>query len=261
MVASKKANPVLLFVGILVVLIVAGRLGSLYILENHTDDYTVHAVFDMLTNVILALVSWVFIKKYDLLDIGGLNKNKKIRAFGLLFFPLYIAIINIAFGGDYTVTNWVYNSLILGLLCVSIGIAEELSLRGFLQSYFVKYYATSKKQVIGSVIVAAFIFGLLHLIKFDKGLYGELSQVAFATFIGVMFGALLLSTKRLWPLMVLHAIIDFAAKMDDMGSPFEASIPKQTDLISAIVIALIVLPCFIFGWIIMSKKTYPELVQ
>lgn len=258
--SASKATPVLVFVAILVLLIIGGRVGSLYILDEYSDNYTVHAVFDMLSNVILALVSFVFIKRYELSHLGGLTKNKKILSFGLLFFPLYIAVLNIVFAGEFTVTHWVYNSFILVLLCLSIGLSEELAFRGFLQSYIIKFYCASKKQVIWSVIAAAFIFGLLHLIKFDKGIYGELSQVAFATFIGVMFGALLLRTKRLWPLIVLHAIIDFAAKMDDMGSPFKRTISEPTEPFSALMIALVVAPCFIFGWAILRKKSYEELM-
>ncbi len=258
---STKYGPLISFIGILLLSIVSNRLGSIYILENYTDDYSIHAIFDSVNNVILAGISYFFIRRYKLIDLAGLAKSKKLIYKSLLFFPLYLVLLNVLFADEIASSNLLRDGVILAVLCWSIGISEEYALRGFLQSYLIKNFATTKKQVVYAVIGAAFIFGLLHLFKFDKGLYGELSQVAFATFIGVMFGALLLRTKRLWPLILLHALIDFAAKMDEMGSPFTIGLNKSTDLISAGVITLIVLPCFFFGWSILRKKSYEALVD
>jgi len=259
--SSSKFVPLITFIGILLTSVVLGRMGSIYILEHYTDDYTVHAIFDIVSNVLLAGISYIFIKRYGLMDLAGFNRDKKLIHIGLLFFPLYLVVVNSLFADAISSSNMIQDIMVLALLCISIGLFEEYALRGFLQSYLIKNFTQSKKQVVYAVIGAAFIFGLLHLIRFDKGLYGELSQVAFATFIGVMFGAILLRAKRIWPLVILHALIDFAAKIDSIGQPFQVAINKPTNLTSAIIIALIVLPCFVFGLIILRKKTYDELVS
>ena len=259
--SSSKYAPLFTFIGILLASIVLGRMGSIYILEHYTDDYTIHSIFDILSNLVLAGISYVFIKRYELIELAGLDKSKKLIHIGLLFFPLYLVVVNLLFADAISSSTMVQDIGVLAVLCISIGLSEEYALRGFLQSYLIKNFALSKKQVLYAVIGAAFIFGVLHLIKFDKGLYGELSQVAFATFIGVMFGAILLRTKRMWPLVILHALIDFAAKIDGIGEPFQVAISKPTNLISAAVIALIVLPCFVFGWVVLRKKSYTELVE
>lgn len=256
-----RYTPLVFFVVILLASTVLGRLGSIYLLEQYTDDYSVHAVFDILCNLILGVISYVFIKRYNVTELAGIAKNKNLLYKALLLFPLYLVLINFLFADEIASASIIKDSSVLLVLCLSIGFAEEYALRGFLQSYIIKYFANTKKQVLWAVVTAALIFGLLHLVKFDKGVYGELSQVAFATFIGVMFGALLLRTKRLWPLLIIHALIDFAAKIDGIGEPFTQSISKPTDVISAVVIAVLVLPCFIFGWMILRKKNYQELVD
>lgn len=257
---TSKLTPLLTFSAFLFAFIVLGRMGSIYILDHYTDDYTIHSSFDIIMNIILGLISYYFIKKYELIELAGLRKNKKLLHIGILLFPLYLVALNASFADEITSSNLLRDIIVLTGLCLSIGFSEELALRGFLQSYLIKNYATTQKQLFWSLLGAALIFGILHLVKFDKGIYGELSQVAFATFIGVMFGAILLRTKRLWPLIVLHALIDFAAKIDTIGTPFTLEISKPTSLSSAIVIALLVLPCFLFGWLILRKKSYEMLV-
>ena len=259
--SSSKYLPLITFTGILIVSTVLGRMGSIFILENHTDDYTVHSIFDILSNLVLAGISYVFIKRYGLIELAGLSKGKKLIYRAVLFFPLYLVIVNLLFADAIFFSNMIRDIMVLAVLCISISLSEEYALRGFLQSYLIKNFASTKRQVIYAVIGAALIFGVLHLIKYDKGLYGELSQVAFATFIGVMFGAILVRTKRMWPLIILHALIDFAAKIDGIGEPFSIVLSKPTTLISAVVIALIVLPCFILGWVILRKRSYRELVE
>lgn len=257
---KNKVQPLIIFVVILIISIVGSRFGSEYILREYTDDYGVHSLFNIVANLLLAVISLAFIKRYDLIDLAGLSRSKKLVGLGFLIFPLYLVVINVVFSNDIPMGDLIYNCSILLLLCLSIGLAEELSLRGFLQSYIIKYFTKTKKQAIWAVIGGALIFGLLHLIKFDKGFYGEVSQVFFATFIGVMFGAILLRVKRIWPLIIIHALIDFAAKMDEMGHPFQMKNTEPTEFISAIVITLIVLPCLIYGLVILRKPSREKLM-
>jgi membrane protease YdiL (CAAX protease family) len=125
----------------------------------------------------------------------------------------------------------------------------------------IKRFGKTKRNIILSVFASALFFGFIHLIKFDKGIYGELSQVFFATFIGVMFGFLLVITKRIYPLIIIHAIIDFVAKLDATGVPIKQKIAEPTSVENAILTTLLVLPCLIYGIFLMKKYRLIEQTQ
>ncbi|WP_299683531.1 CPBP family intramembrane glutamic endopeptidase [uncultured Dokdonia sp.] len=251
--------PLYIFVILLILIIVSREWTTNLLIGQGITSYRSHTLFSTGVNVLMSLIAYLFIKKYHLQTLAGIH-TEKVQHQWLLLYPLYLILINVLFMDEMVTDNLLMNSILLLIYCISIGYSEELSLRGFMQSYLIKAYGHSKKGIVFSVFGAGFIFGLLHLLKFDKGIYGEVSQVFFALFIGVLFGALLLRTKRLYPLIIIHALIDFFAKLDSMGiSETTTEATKQaTSLTSAIVITLVVLPCLIFGMIMLRKVTVEE---
>ncbi|SNR14334.1 CPBP family intramembrane glutamic endopeptidase [Tenacibaculum jejuense] len=229
-----------------------------YLIFHNVENYNIVLVTKTVSNIILGIISILIVKKLDLVKFSGI-RPVKIEKKLLLIFPLvYIVGLNLLFADDipnFTTTNLI----VLLTYCLSIGIAEELSLRSVLIPLLIKYFGDSKKSIIKSVLIAATIFGLLHFIKFDKGVYGEISQFFFATFIGVMFGALLIVTKRIYPLIIIHMLIDFAAKLDDIGVNFKPEGISETDLTGAIFTVIITLPCLFYGMYIMKKHIPNEL--
>ncbi len=224
-----------------------------YLLEKDIDSYQYHTFVGIGANLILIVLSLFYIKKNRLLEIAGL-KGKRVYRIKYLIFPLvYLTLLNGLFLDEID-TNQLYSNMILLILYViSIGFAEELSIRGFIQSWSIKFFGTTKKNVALSIIVSSLFFGILHLFKFDKGIYGELSQVFFATFIGVMFGVILVITKRLYPIIIVHAIIDFVAKLDSAGIPIEKTITDPMSIANSIIVVLLVLPCLIYGLLLIKN--------
>jgi len=174
---------------------------------------------------------------------------------------VYLVLLNVLLMDDVNTNKLIPNIFLLLLHTLSIGFAEELSIRGFLQSHFIRQFGNSKKNIILSVFGAAIIFGLLHFIKFDKGIYGELSQFCFATFIGVTFGSILVITKSIYPLIIVHTIIDFAAKLDSTGLSINAGPTEVMSVENAIIISLLTLPCLLYGIFLMKKYPLEENMQ
>lgn len=227
------------------------------LLDKGVESYQIHTFVSIGANIIMALFALLLISKNGLVKLAGL-KETKLERLPLLLFPfVYLVALNLFSADELNLDVLLPNILILFIYCLSIGVAEELSIRGFLQSHLIRYFGNTKRNVIVSVIVAALFFGLLHLFKFDKGLYGELSQIGFATFIGVSFGALLLVTKRIYPLIGIHAAIDFAAKLDSTGMPIKEKIAETTSLENSIFVLALTLPCLVYGLFLMQK--YPLL--
>lgn len=244
---------IILFTFFIAAILTSNNFIKTFLLENEITSYNLHLSVKIASNLILGLVSLIISKKLNLTLLGGLT-NLKPQKLKLLIFPLvYLSLLNGLFLD--TIPNYnSFNLIILVVYCLSIGFSEELSLRSVLLPLIAKYFGDNKKAQIKAVFISALIFGFLHLIKFDKGLYGEISQLFFATFIGVMFGALLLVTKRVYPLIILHAIIDFVAKIDAINSPVKEVVSDPMDLESAILTILLTLPCLFYGLYIVKKQ-------
>lgn len=242
--------------GLFIILIVFAReLLKNYLLKINITSYSSHLLLGTAINIIISIASYKFIKKHQLGTLIGLNK-KNLKRVGLLVFPLlYMVLLNLLFMDDVNVNLFIPNSIYLALYTISIGFAEELSIRGAIQSFLVKKGGDNKKCTIKAIVIASLFFGLLHLLNFNKGLYGEISQVFFATFIGILFGTLLVITKRIYPLIIIHTLIDFAAKLDGVGVPFKANTSNPMDVQSAIITTALVLPCLIYALILIKKNS------
>ena len=239
---------------IILLLIIAAREYSAYQLIAHgIVSYQVHMLLGIGANIILSVVSFLFIKKHGLLSIAGIQ-GTKLTKWSLLLFPFYLVLLNISTIDALPQHIGILNILILIVYSISIGVAEELSIRGFLQSYFIKNFGTSKKAIVQSIFAAALFFGLIHLLNFDKGIYGELSQVFFALFIGLLFGVLLVITKRIYPLIILHTIIDFFGKLDATGLPIKEKVGTPMVLENAIFISVLALPCLAYALVLLKRN-------
>tara|TARA_B100001059_G_C17680469_1_gene499443 strand:- start:55 stop:864 length:810 start_codon:yes stop_codon:yes gene_type:complete len=246
-------NQLTLFITALLLITLTREYFSHKLIESGIESYQTHIFLSIGANLILILVSYFFIQKNGLTKIAGI-KGTRLNKWYLLIFPLvYLVLLNGLYMDDPNMDLLLPNVGLLIIYAISIGFAEELSIRGFLQSHLINHFGKTKSNIILSVLASALFFGFIHLIKFDKGIYGELSQVFFATFIGVMFGFLLVITKRIYPLIIIHAIIDFVAKLDSTGVPIKQKIVEPTSVENAVLTTLLVLPCLIYGIFLMKK--------
>ena len=247
-------NQLLLFVAALLLILIIREYFSHQLIENRVESYKIHMLLGTGANIILIILSMFFIKKNGLLKIAGI-KGTKLKRWYLLLFPLvFLVLLNVLLMDDIHIDILFPNVLFLFIYCISIGFAEELSIRGFLQSHIINFLGNTKKNIIFSIFAAAIFFGLIHLLNFDKGIYGEISQVFFATFIGIMFGVVLVITRRIYPLIIVHAVIDFAAKLDATGFPIKEKINTSMSIENAVLSVLLVLPCLLYGIFLMKKS-------
>lgn len=246
-------NQIILFIVFITSILISNNFVKSYLLENDITSYNIHLMVKIVSNFILGSISFFVAKKLDLLELGGLSKMKP-QKLGFAIFPLVFLVLLNALFMDAIPNYNSLNLIILTIYCLSIGFSEELSLRSVLLPLISKYFGNDRKAKIKAVFISAIIFGLLHLIKFDKGLYGEISQLFFATFIGVMFGAVLLIIKRVYPLIIIHAAIDFVAKLDTINAPFKESISNPMGIESALLTILLTLPCLIYGIYVIKKQ-------
>lgn len=229
------------------------QLSISYLIEHYAIDYTNTLLVKIIFNIVLTAVSFYFIKTSNLLKPAGLTNIKPNKTKFVIIGSAYLILLNLLFADDIVNATFL-NILLLLVYCLSVGFAEEMSIRGFLQSALSNFFSNQKK----AIVIASLIFGVLHLIRFDKGIYGELSQILFATFIGIMFGAILVITKRIYPLIIAHALIDFAGGIDALGKSLSLKSIEPTSLTSALVIVVLVSPCLFYGLFLMKKHIKNE---
>lgn len=104
------------------------------------------------------------------------------------------------------------------ILCITIGISEELLCRGFLLNKLLDKYGKSERQVFYSILVSSIIFGILHFINCFNGTYAllyTLCQVITATFFGFYVGTIYYKTKSIWITIFIHFLVDFTIMVNN----------------------------------------------
>ena len=100
-------------------------------------------------------------------------------------------------------------------------------------------------------LASSFAFGLVHLFKFDKGVVGELTQVIYAFFYGVFYGAILLRTNKIIPIAIIHGLNNFVFQFDLLSTETTKAVIESQGLVSqltgAMFTTLLTLPLFIVG--------------
>lgn len=257
---SKFWNQLILFMMVLLAILIGREYLTNILFKQEITSYQAHTFLSIGSNLLITLLSIILIQKNKLSEIAGI-KNIRLKKKHLLIFPvMYLVLLNGLIMDEINRELLIPNIILFVIYSLSIGVAEELSVRGFLQSHFIWHFGFTKKSIVVSVLISSLFFGLLHIIKFDKGVYGGLSQVGYATFIGIMFGMLLLITRRIYPLIIIHAIVDFVGDFDTIGIDMKKTISESISLEDAILIILLVSPCLLYG-IFMMKKYQFQAIQ
>lgn len=89
------------------------------------------------------------------------------------------------------------------LLSISAAVFEETIYRGFMVTYFLPASRGQSGWPVAALIVPALLFSLAH---YYQGWKAVMKIWGFAVGLGLMF----ILTGSLWPVMIIHFIIDFA---------------------------------------------------
>lgn len=137
----------------------------------------------------------------------------------LLILPAVIALLAFGIGvADADLSDSARVALALSQPFLT-GFWEEGLVRGFLLFALLMAAVRGGGSPVRAVLLSAVVFGLLHAVALvggqDPG--AVLSQVIFATFVGIGFGAVMLRTNALWALVGLHALINLGPALQDSG--------------------------------------------
>ena len=103
-----------------------------------------------------------------------------------------------------------------------------------------------------------------NLIIDSNLLVATLSQVLYATFIGVFFAACVLRSQAIWPAIIFHATIDFVSQLQQIavGEGIEATqqAAASLDIMQAIQPVIIYGMLASYGFFLLKKVT-PSTIQ
>ena len=236
----------------LVLLSLGIKIFSLELLEFSLfeDEYLNKKSIKIIANVLLSFYYLIFIFSSKIKNNIGLWGRFRFKIHPLFFPLLYAVLINLLFfelEGKLQL-NYLF---VLLIHMLSIGMVEELSFRGIIQNLFIEFFEKERKGIVKSIVLSALLFALVHLINFDKGLWGEITQFSYALFIGLSFGVVLFITMRIYPLIIIHGLIDFASGIERMGISNYTIEPSTLE--NSILVILLLSP-YLFYAIYLFKK-------
>ena len=202
-----------------------------------------------------ALFFWL-LARFGWLETAGFTSPKKWKALWLGWPLLLFTIINIDEGIVVDTARPLL--LILHLLtALSTGWVEEVLCRGVVVSALLQKWGQTRKGIILSVLVSSALFGAVHLANFLTGrkpLINTVTQITFAIFFGVIFAACLLRNRAIWPMILLHAAVDWAGTLREVsvGGGLRDVAPLLSPESAAISI-LVTFPLFLYGLFILRK--------
>lgn len=203
------------------ILVLIGFLSFLW-LEKPLREYLSLSLFEeeiakqisgITIRIILIIITFGLIKKLRLIDFTGLKSWQNIKNIQAVFLVSAFILVGI-FNNWSTYTTTKLELLILFTLSTFVvGIVEELTFRGTIFPLLIKSFQTTNRPVLISAVLSSFMFGLVHFINLfsqPENVVGIISQVFFATAIGVFFCGLMVRTENILIPCIIHALVNFS---------------------------------------------------
>jgi membrane protease YdiL (CAAX protease family) len=110
--------------------------------------------------------------------------------------------------------DWPAQTAILALLCLSIGLFEEATMRGLCLNGLLARMGRTRGGVYAAIILSSLMFGMLHFDpSIDFGSPLEIAQnilkVLQSGMCGFLFACILVKTRNIWAVAIIHAANDF----------------------------------------------------
>lgn len=244
------------FVGNIVILIllpkmIAFSLSYAGITLDNSNQMTKYlmGIFVRIIGVILFMFVMI---KLKLMRIYHFKLNKRYILLSWLFF------IYIIFNMEFTTIKDIEALLITAMIIdsLAIGLYEEIVFRGVVLPLLLKKWGTKRKSVVFSVVGASALFGLLHLTNILTGAPAMVvvTQVIYATIMGIAFSALLLRTN--WNLVwcgLIHGMYDMSSGFGDFNKSVSTVVSENVDILPHFINLLLFLPLLLYALFLLRK--------
>ena len=211
-------------------------------------------------HTIMGLVLVWLLVKLGMLKDARFTHPREWRAVWLIWPFLLFTLLNLeeVISGKLEIdTSWPGLIILFILLNLSIGFAEEVMARGVVLNLLLRKWGDSRQGVYGAVLVSALLFGAAHLFNLITGHLpplAALTQIGYSIAFGVVFAACFLRNNSIWPVIIMHAAVDFAGGLRHIRVGGANQTPVANNTIEAAITALIIsVPLLLYGLFILRK--------
>lgn len=214
-----------------------------YFLMTQSDEVTSRLVgkitISILAIILITLSGWWKEIGFTLQS----NRREWLSYLPLLILPVLSALVS-----DFQVTSPAQITFFV-LFAFAIGFAEEVIVRGIF------LHILLPMGRVHAVLMSSLIFGFMHLGNLLVGAdFGStLTQVAYATLIGIAFAGVLSYGRSILPLIVIHALVDFFPMLSG-----PATDNSGVDIISAFILVAVQIPFAIYGYWLLRHRLKAE---
>ena len=155
-------------------------------------------------SLLLSIIAAVLLTRMGWWKIVGFRSPNQPSDLWYFVLPLLPAVITLIVGVEVTSLVRLTQFFVITLL---IGFAEETIFRGLMLN------TLKAHGVWRAAIITALLFGLSHALNglAGKSMAETAAQIFYAVAFGFAFAALVLKKGILWPLVIVHFLIDFVS--------------------------------------------------
>ncbi len=233
------------------------------ILQLGISAFKSHHLAGIPSRVLIIILSIYLIIKNKIHRVSNVLNPLQISNLQAISIPLILFLLALFINKHNFENSNVENTIVFLLSAFCVGIAEEMAFRGFLFPYITKH----SKNIILSMMVNSLIFGLFHyinLFKTPKNIYGISTQVAFAFSIGMFFCGLLLRTKNIYVLGVLHFLFNISfgsGELKQINQIIESNARASPNIASIAIILIIFALIAVSGLIMKRMSNESEFIE
>ncbi|WP_067140468.1 CPBP family intramembrane glutamic endopeptidase [Oceanivirga salmonicida] len=205
-----KKEKISIFSAIIYTMIIASGMFTLHSIFGLTYEnpemVNILLYFEIVMSIFSIIMYFKYFKGYALNNWNKSANKLFLLVFMVMAINLVIILILIFATGDFT--NKSYGLIFkIFITTLFVGFSEELIYRGIVLTTFLK-----SRSKVNAILISSLAFALLHSVNFFGGItfLQMLIQVIMTFFIGIAFACINVELKNLIPLMIYHALWDFA---------------------------------------------------
>lgn len=252
-------RPLLFSIGIIFVAIALTFVPLAPLIKEICGEQLAAYIEGIIEQTAVSIVLIILLKKLGLLDEAGFKSKIKDLwvVWPMVLFILLSASNFLAGSIKIDVTRPLVIALFV-VLNLSTGLFEETLCRGVVLTTMLNKWGRTKGGCYLSVLLSSLLFGMahfVHLILGDASLLAVVTQVIYATFIGVFFCGCVIRCKCIYPVMIFHGMINMASSLNEIAvnggiNKGYGTMPIEV----AITLVAMVLPFMLYGLFIIRKE-------
>ncbi|BCN32896.1 CPBP family intramembrane glutamic endopeptidase [Anaeromicropila herbilytica] len=251
-------RPVIFSLAIIIISVALTSIPLSFLFDSICGQQEAEYIVGILEQTVVSVILILFLKKIDYLKKAGFQR--KCNELWILWPMICFILLN---ASDYLGSVAIDKSkplliLLFVLVYLSTGLFEETLCRGVVFTVMLEKWGGSKRGYYSAILLSSLIFGLTHFIHYilgDSSFLYTVTQVIYASFVGVFFCASMIRNRSIYPAMLLHGLFDIAGSLKEIAvnGGIDKSY-KTTTLDETVVCVIILLPLFVYGLFIIRKE-------